>query len=57
MTVYNPPIMKNELSIAFIGGGNMAAAWLRAGWQSMPAGNIHVIDINEEAHASWRRAA
>ena len=55
MTVYNPPIMKNELSIAFIGGGNMAAA-LASGLAGKvcPAGNIHVIDINEEAHASWR---
>ena len=55
MTVYNPPIMKNELSIAFIGGGNMAAA-LASGLAGKvcPAGNIHVIDINEEAHASWQ---
>ena len=54
MTVYNPPIMKNELSIAFIGGGNMAAA-LASGLAGKvcPAGNIHVIDINEEAHA-WQ---
>ena len=58
MTVYNPPIMKNELSIAFIGGGNMAAA-LASGLAGKvcPAGNIHVIDINEEAHARGGRAA
>lgn len=47
--------MKNELSIAFIGGGNMAAA-LAAGLAGKvcPAGNIHVIDINEDSHATWQ---
>ncbi|MGH8818100.1 MAG: pyrroline-5-carboxylate reductase [Achromobacter pestifer] len=47
--------MKNELSIAFIGGGNMAAA-LASGLAGKvcPAGNIHVIDINEDGHAAWQ---
>jgi pyrroline-5-carboxylate reductase len=47
--------MKHELFIAFIGGGNMAAA-LAAGLagQVCPAGNIHVIDINQDAHAAWQ---
>ena len=47
--------MKNELSIAFIGGGNMAAA-LASGLAGKvcPAGNIHVIDINQEGHAAWQ---
>ncbi|MGE8685928.1 MAG: pyrroline-5-carboxylate reductase [Achromobacter sp.] len=47
--------MKNELSIAFIGGGNMAAA-LASGLAGKvcAAGNIHVIDINQDAHAAWK---
>lgn len=47
--------MKNELSIAFIGGGNMAAA-LASGLTGKvcAAGNIHVIDINQDAHAAWQ---
>lgn len=47
--------MKNELSIAFIGGGNMAAA-LASGLAGKvcPAGNIHVIDINQDGHAAWQ---
>ena len=47
--------MKNELSIAFIGGGNMAAA-LAAGLAGKvcAAGDIHVIDINHDAHAAWQ---
>ena len=47
--------MENQLSIAFIGGGNMAAA-LASGLAGKvcPAGNIHVIDINTEAHAAWQ---
>lgn len=46
--------MENQLSIAFIGGGNMAAA-LASGLAGKvcQAGNIHVIDINTEAHAAW----
>ena len=41
--------MKNELSIAFIGGGNMASA-LASGLAGKvcPAGSIHVIDINQD---------
>ena len=47
--------MENQLSIAFIGGGNMAAA-LASGLAGKvcPAGNIHVIDINAEGHAAWQ---
>ncbi|MEN4920442.1 pyrroline-5-carboxylate reductase [Achromobacter spanius] len=47
--------MKNELSIAFIGGGNMAAA-LAAGLAGKvcAAADIHVIDINQDAHAAWQ---
>ncbi|MFY3135861.1 pyrroline-5-carboxylate reductase [Achromobacter xylosoxidans] len=47
--------MKNELSIAFIGGGNMAAA-LASGLAGKvcPAGSIHVIDINQDSHAVWQ---
>lgn len=47
--------MENELSIAFIGGGNMAAA-LASGLAGVvcPASNIHVIDINQDAHAAWQ---
>jgi pyrroline-5-carboxylate reductase len=47
--------MKNELSIAFIGGGNMAAA-LASGLAGKvcPAGNIHVIDINQDGHTAWQ---
>jgi pyrroline-5-carboxylate reductase len=47
--------MKNELSIAFIGGGNMAAA-LASGLAGKvcPAESIHVIDINKDSHAAWR---
>ena len=46
--------MKNELSIAFIGGGNMAAA-LASGLAGKvcPAESIHVIDINKDSHAAW----
>ncbi|MFQ6709533.1 NAD(P)-binding domain-containing protein, partial [Bordetella pertussis] len=47
--------MKNDLSIAFIGGGNMAAA-LASGLAGKvcPAANIHVVDINADSHAGWR---
>lgn len=47
--------MKNELSIAFIGGGNMAAA-LASGLAGKvcPAESIHVIDINKDRHAAWQ---
>ncbi|PJM86472.1 pyrroline-5-carboxylate reductase [Achromobacter ruhlandii] len=47
--------MKNELSIAFIGGGNMASA-LASGLAGKvcPAGSIHVIDINQDSHAAWQ---
>jgi len=47
--------MDDTLSIAFIGGGNMAAA-LASGLagQVCPADNIHVIEIDTAAHAAWR---
>ncbi|AKQ60090.1 pyrroline-5-carboxylate reductase [Bordetella hinzii] len=46
--------MENPLSIAFIGGGNMASA-LAFGLADKvcPARNIHVVDINVQAHAGW----
>ncbi|MYZ44518.1 pyrroline-5-carboxylate reductase [Schauerella aestuarii] len=47
--------MNPHLHIAFIGGGNMAAA-LAAGMADriLPAGNIHVVEINTAAHAAWQ---
>ncbi|ARP94089.1 pyrroline-5-carboxylate reductase [Bordetella genomosp. 13] len=47
--------MDNTLSIAFIGGGNMAAA-LAAGLADKvcPAGNLHVVDVNIDGHQAWR---
>lgn len=47
--------MKDELSLAFIGGGNMASA-LAAGLAGrvLPADRIHVIEVNEAAHEAWR---
>lgn len=47
--------MNPHLHIAFIGGGNMAAA-LAAGMADriLPAGNIHVVEINAAAHAAWQ---
>ncbi len=47
--------MSKDLRIAFIGGGNMAAA-LGAGLSGKlcPAGNIHVVDINEDIRARWQ---
>ncbi|WP_459618502.1 pyrroline-5-carboxylate reductase [Bordetella sp. 2513F-2] len=47
--------MENSLSIAFIGGGNMAAA-LASGLAGKvcPADRIHVIDVNPAAHEAWR---
>jgi len=46
--------MKNELSIAFIGGCNRAAA-LASGLAGKvcAARHIHVIDINQDARARW----
>jgi len=46
--------MNSELSIAFIGGGNMAAA-LTAGLAGTvcPASRIHVIDINESSRRNF----
>ena len=47
--------MKDEISLAFIGGGNMASA-LAAGLAGrvLPANRIHVIEVNEAAHDAWR---
>ena len=47
--------MDNDLSIAFIGGGNMAAA-LASGLAGRicPAGRIHVVDIDPAGHEAWR---
>ncbi|OZI74925.1 pyrroline-5-carboxylate reductase [Bordetella genomosp. 12] len=46
--------MENPLSIAFIGGGNMASA-LAVGLADKvcPAHNIHVLDTNDQTHAAW----
>jgi pyrroline-5-carboxylate reductase len=46
--------MKNDLRIAFIGGGNMASA-LGAGMAGKlcPAANMHVVDINPACHDGW----
>ncbi len=49
--------MDKALSIAFIGGGNMASALAQGlAGKVCPAANIHVVDINTEAHASWLAA-
>ncbi len=48
-------VMNKTLTIAFIGGGNMA--WALAGGLAgrvCPATNIHVIDINTDTHERWR---
>ncbi|CAM4095424.1 pyrroline-5-carboxylate reductase [Kerstersia similis] len=47
--------MSSDLRIAFIGGGNMAAA-LGAGLAGKlcPADHIHVVDINEDIRARWQ---
>lgn len=46
--------MENQLSIAFIGGGNMASALAHGlAGKVCPAHNIHVVDINTGAHAAW----
>jgi len=46
--------MTPDLSIAFIGGGNMAAALANGlAGQLCPASAIHVLEINPAAHAAW----
>lgn len=48
--------MNTELKLAFIGGGNMAAA-LAAGLIGKRCGahDVHVVDINEKVLDGWRR--
>lgn len=48
-------MMNKDLSIAFIGGGNMASA-LGQGLAGdvVSADHIHVVEINEAAHGIWR---
>jgi len=46
--------MTQDLSIAFIGGGNMAAALANGlAGKLCPASAIHVLEINPAAHAAW----
>src|SRR5690606_20791473 len=46
--------MNQDLSIAFIGGGNMAAALISGlAGKLCPMSNIHVIDVNDETRAHW----
>ncbi|CAM4288166.1 pyrroline-5-carboxylate reductase [Bordetella muralis] len=48
--------MNHDLSIAFIGGGNMASA-LASGLagKTCPAGNLHVVDPNADVQNAWRQ--
>jgi len=48
--------MNHDLSIAFIGGGNMASA-LASGLadKTCPAGNLHVVDPNNDVQNAWRQ--
>ena len=46
--------MTQSLSIAFIGGGNMAAALISGlAGKFCPMGNIHVVDPHESARQDW----
>ncbi|MDX3907515.1 MAG: pyrroline-5-carboxylate reductase [Pigmentiphaga sp.] len=46
--------MNPELSIAFIGGGNMAAALISGlAGKFCPMGNIHVVEVNDTLRQSW----
>src|SRR5690606_39495654 len=47
--------MDSQISIAFIGGGNMASA-LAAGLagRTCPAGNLHALDPSPDVQESWR---
>lgn len=48
-------LFMENITLAFIGGGNMATA-LASGLAGKvcAAGDIHVIDVNEAGHAAWR---
>jgi len=49
-------MQKNELKIAFIGGGNMAAALIGGlAGKLTAAGNIHIVDIDADALARLRQ--
>lgn len=46
--------MRNDLRIAFIGGGNMASALVGGlAGKLTPAANIHIVDINQAALAKY----
>ncbi len=53
--LYNSRLMNQELTLAFIGGGNMASA-LAAGLMGKrcAAHNVHVVDIDPNALARWK---
>lgn len=47
--------MTSDLSIAFIGGGNMAAALVSGlAGKLCPIENIHIVELNDELRASWQ---
>jgi pyrroline-5-carboxylate reductase len=44
-----------DLSIAFIGGGNMASALVSGlAGKLCPIGNIHVVEVNDDLREAWR---
>jgi pyrroline-5-carboxylate reductase len=44
-----------DLSIAFIGGGNMASALVSGlAGKLCPIGNIHVVEVNDDLRDAWR---
>jgi len=46
--------MNQELSIAFIGGGNMAAALISGlAGKFCPMANVHVVEVNETSRRAW----
>lgn len=47
--------MTSDLSIAFIGGGNMAAALVSGlAGKLCPMANIHIVEVNDELRESWK---